>query len=148
MPKQLELYLCPCYTIIVKNLILQWAGGEPECFLISFHTKNLKPRDTVLIKEVICKKWLKRCRPIVHISAPFRVINNNLIGRAENSDSKNKQSTYCLTILRVTSRPTVVKRKLLNENRLGSKGKYQGNGESTARSLSQITFMKKKNYIH
>ena len=37
-------------------------------------------------------------------------------------------------------RPTVVKRKLLREEWLVSSGKYQGKGESTARSFSQITF--------
>ena len=48
-------------------------------------------------------------------------------------------------------RPTEVKRKLLRENRLGSKGKYQGKGESSARSLSQTTCMMKKDlhiYTH
>jgi hypothetical protein len=49
-----------------------------------------------------------------------------------------------LTIVRVTIRPTVVKRKLLKENRLGSKGKYHGKGESSARSLSQTTCVKEK----
>lgn len=49
-----------------------------------------------------------------------------------------------LTIVRVIARPTVVRRKLLKENRLGSKGRYQGTGESSARSLSQITFTEKK----
>ena len=47
-----------------------------------------------------------------------------------------------LTIVRVIMRPTDVKRKLLKENRLGSKGK----GESSARSLSQTTCMKKTTY--
>jgi len=43
-------------------------------------------------------------------------------------------------------RPTDVKRKLLKENRLGSKSKYQGKGESSARSLSQTTCMEKTTY--
>jgi len=56
-----------------------------------------------------------------------------------------------LTIVWVIMRPTEVKRKLLRENRLGSKGKYQGKGESSARSLSQTTCMMKKDlhiYTH
>lgn len=40
----------------------------------------------------------------------------------------------------VMKRPTAVRRKLLREKWLLSKGRYQGTGESAARSFSQITF--------
>ena len=41
-------------------------------------------------------------------------------------------------------RPAAVRRKLLREKWLLSKGKYQGRGESTARSFSHITFVQNK----
>lgn len=40
------------------------------------------------------------------------------------------------------NRPKDVKRKLVIENTLVSKGRYQGTGDSTARSFSHKTFKK------
>lgn len=42
------------------------------------------------------------------------------------------------------NRPNKVKRKLLKENRLVSRGSYQGTGESAARSFPNIIFKEKK----
>ena len=47
------------------------------------------------------------------------------------------------TMFLVINRPTAVRRKLLSEKWLLSKGKYQGRGESAARSFSQMTFSHK-----
>lgn len=51
------------------------------------------------------------------------------------------------TMFLVKKRPTAVRRKLLSEMRLVSKGKYQGRGDSFtsfARSFSHMTFGHKK----
>lgn len=47
---------------------------------------------------------------------------------------------YVYTIVLVMKRPNDVKRKLVNENWLVSRGRYQVTGESAARSFSDKTF--------
>lgn len=55
---------------------------------------------------------------------------------------------YELTMDLVMIRPKAVKRKLVIEKTLVSKGKYQDTGESTARSFSHTIFQKEEFYFY